>query len=266
MENCRVVEFRGVTNENNSPLFIGFEVEFDAGAFEFRTGIPNGSIVTWDTDDQITLGSLVVTSPFTQIYEGVNGDRWRGTLTKKTKFTFSGCLYTNRILANYIASNGAMQVPGVYIKSMIDYGVLQDFYFEKKLITGGLNINLIELERLELKRFYNHAASDIIINGDISTLKNQVSITSIGLAETNVYGAIDVLISSMCNFVSSDTPNGRISGVLNIMLRDTGCTFLGSKDVQIVNVEFSSSGATVMDVNNTPIKIYTKSNNQWSNP
>lgn len=269
MKNCRVVTIKGIDNDNTSPIFNGFEIELEAGDFNFRTGIPNGSVVTWDTDDEVTLDSLVVTSPFTQIYENLrNGDRWHGTLTKKTKFIFKNCLYDNLILARYIDSSGTISMNPVYLKTMINYGKIHTIYMEKPIVfTDELDMELDELTRLDLKQLFIHMNSNMVFSGNILVLKKHIHLTSLGLRRmNNVVGTVESLVSEMCKYVSTDTPSGRTEGNLSIDLRDANCTFLGSKSIQIFNVTFSSTGATVKDSDNNPLKIYTKSNDQWSNP
>lgn len=267
--NCLFEELVGTVNNPNLPVFNSFEVKVKAGSFQFKTGIPNGTVVSFDNDiDDIYIGSVKITSPFTQIYGGSeNGERWNGTLTKDTTFLFKDALYVNNMLESLGNSDSPqiLHINGEYINSMLDYGVLDNLYFPSPITTNGLEIDLSAFAELNknFKRFLIARTSDITVKGSIVNFGYSTSLTYLALQRRGgfITGKVESMVSGMSKL-------GRTSGTLQMDLRYNANTFhnlpVEDSTSGYLNVEFSATGATVKDASNNLLATYTKSSDTWS--
>lgn len=267
--NCLVEELVGTVNNPNLPVFNSFEVKVKAGPFQFNTGIPNGTVVSFDNDiDDIYLGSVKITSPFTQIYGGgSNGDRWNGTLTKETTFLFKDALYVNRMLKLYGGNDSPqiIHINGEYINSMLYSGVLDELYFPSPITTNGLKLVISDMvdSHINLKSFAIATNSDIEVRGNVADLGNMTNLNTLYLQRRAgfITGRVEGMVAGMSKL-------GRVSGTLVADLRYDACTFhslpVEDSTSGILNIEFSSTGATVKDASNNLLATYTKASDTWS--
>lgn len=266
-KDCMVEELIGVVNNPELPVLDSFEIVVKPSTFQIKTEVPNGTIISFDNEnDDIYAGSIKITSPFTQIY-GDGTDRWHATLTQETTFLFRGALYKNSLLEFGGAGTDPQiyHIDGGYIKSMLFYGILDDLYIPSPITTNGLEIDLSAFEELNknFKRFLIAKTSDITVKGRIVNFAYSTSLTLLALQRRGEFitGKVESMVSGMSKL-------GRTSGILQMDLRYNANTFrnlpVENSTSGYLNVEFSATGATVKDANNTLLATYTKASDTWA--
>ena len=260
MNDCLVKTLKKGMNDEALSLYDGFEVEIEPGEFILWTELPNGVVVEWDNEvDTINLWSAVIHSPYTHIYASGNADKWNGTLTQKTKFTFRKALYVNK---QFRYMKGSITCGKDYLQRMFKYGVLAEFYGENVFYADGETINISDTKGQQLKRFYVFSRSTLYVKGDVKDFDAQVICTNIGLiGQGGVDGTLESLVEGLCR-------NGKVGNNLTVDFRNTAVTFNGVRiSTTLYNngfvLTFSSTGATV-NHNNTTIATYTKSSGTWT--